>query len=126
MNSDLKLDLDRTSPNVNDLVLVNGDLALIGSKEGIRQNCLQRLRTYFGEWFLDVTIGVPYYQQILVKNPDQGKIDAVFVNTIINTPGITALTNYSFFFDPVARVLRVSFKALTTDGVVTYNGQIPT
>lgn len=126
MNSDLKLDLDLESSAFNDLAMVNGDLVLTGDKEGIKQNVLQRLRMFFSEWFMDLSLGIPYYQQILVKNPDQGGIDALFVNAIINTPGITALTNYSFALDRATRVLSISFKALTTDGPVSYNGSIPT
>lgn len=122
--TDLMLDLDPSSLNLNDLVLVNGDLVLVQDKEGILQNILQRLRTYFSEWFLDITIGVPYFQQILVKNPDQGNIDAIFINTILGTIGVDTLTDYSFNLNSAERVLNVTFQAQTTSGTVSYSGNI--
>lgn len=122
--SDIKLDLDPTSPNFNDLLLVNGDLVLVNGTEGILQNVLQRLRTYFGEWFLNNSIGVPYFQQILVKNPDQGKIDGIFINAILGTVGIDSLTDYSFELNTETRMLNITFKAIATTGPVTYAGQL--
>ena len=119
---DIALDLIHGSPTQNDLQVVNNDLVLITGKPEIAQHILQRLRFYLGEWFLDNTRGVPYYQQILVKNPDRGVIDAILQDTINQTPGVTTLTNFSSSFVAGTRQLSVNFRCQTTSGTVSYNG----
>ena len=65
--TDIALDLDQNSPTYRDVQIVNGDLQLVGAGPAILQHILQRLGIFLGEWFLDNTIGVPYFQQVLVK-----------------------------------------------------------
>src|SRR4051812_32765987 len=103
--SDISLDLNRTSLNYRDLLIVNNDLVLNDGQAAVTQNVLQRLQMFLGEWFLDNTIGLPYFQQILVKNPDQSKIDALFANQIMGTPGIIQLNTYSFKVNFTTRAL---------------------
>lgn len=120
--ADIELDLDPNSPHFHDVKIVNGDLVLNDGVEAIRQHILQRLRMFLGEWFLDNTIGLPYFQQILVKNPDQSKIDAIFINQILGTPGVVSLTKYSFVPNFINRSVSVTFECLTTQGTVDYAG----
>lgn len=122
--SDIKIENNIGSLNFGDVVIENGDLVLVEGLQEITQNVLQNLRTFFNEWFLDTTIGVPYFQQILVKNPDQGKVDALLIQAILSTPGIIQLLQYSSTIDTGARKLTVSFKALSTSGIVDYRGLV--
>jgi hypothetical protein len=134
---DLALDLnpgDVSLPTYKDLLVVNNDLLLTSdaypantqpkATNPVQQDILQRLRFFLGEWFLDNTQGVPWFQQILVKNPNQANIDAIFQNVILGTPGVIQLLSYSFTPNPEQRTLLVTFKAQTTSGVVVYSGNI--
>ncbi len=121
---DLKIQPNSKLSGFGDLVLEGGDLVLVDGKEAILQHVLQRLRIFLGEWFLDTSIGLPYFQQILVKNPDQGKIDALFMNQIQGTPGVTLLNSYSASVDTLKRVLTIKFSCETTSGTVNYSGAI--
>lgn len=121
---DIALDLTPGSPTFGDLLIVNGDLVLVDGAQAVLQDLLQRLSTYLGEWFLDNTLGIDYYGQILVKNPDQAKIDALIINTILATKGILQLNSYSFTPNFVTRVLNISFSAMSTSGPVDYTGTL--
>lgn len=122
--ADLSLDLNKASLTFGDLVLVNGDLVINTGVDAIRQNIIQRLRTYLGEWFLDNRVGVPFYQQILVKNPNKGVIDGIFQNTILGTAGMQSLNKYSSSINTVTRQFFVEFTGTTTQGQVDYSGLI--
>lgn len=122
--ADIALDLDPNSPTYRDVKMSGGDLQIVDGKEAILQNILQRLRIYLGEWFMDNTKGIDYFNQILVKNPQQSKIDAIIINQILSVPGVTLLTNYSFSTNFVTRVLLINFKCQTTSGIVQYSGQL--
>lgn len=133
--ADLSLDLNplhKNLPTYRDLLVTNNDLTLTAdanptnalATNPVLQNILQRMRFFLAEWFLDNTQGLPYFQQILIKNPDQSKIDAIFSNVILGTPGVTQLTAYSFTPSSAIRVLTVSFSVITTTGIVSYSGNI--
>ena len=86
------------------------DLRLVTDADAIRQHLMQRLKTFMGEWFLDLRIGVPYLQHVMVKNPSPVVLDSVFKAEIINTPGVTELLAFDLRIDAAARQLQVDFK----------------
>ena len=94
------------------------DLQLVDDTDAIRQHLAQRLKTFMGEWFLDLRIGVPYLQQVMVKNPDPIVLDSVFKAEIIATPGIVELTEFTLQMDARLRQLLLSFTAATDTGAV--------
>lgn len=122
--ADIALDTDPDSPTFNDVQVVNGDLLLVDGKEAIKQHVIQRLRIFLGEWFLDNTIGLPFFDQILVKNPDKSKIDALILNCILGTPGIQQVNTYEAISDFTVRSLQITFEAQTISGTVNYQGLI--
>lgn len=129
---DLSLDLNPLhvgNPTYRDLLVVNGDLALTSDANPlgtnpILQDILQRLKFFLGEWFLDTSQGIPYYQQILVKNPDQAKITAIFRNVILGTPGVLQLTAFTLGANFPSRLVTIQFTCLTTTGTVSYSGTL--
>lgn len=126
---DISLDLNPASPNYKDFLVVNNDLILtsdaqIGGNNPVLQDVIQRISMFLGEWYLDNTQGVPWFQQILVKNPNQSDIDAIFTNIILGTPGVQSLTNYSFSPNFAKRTLSIKFSLLTSSGTVNYNGTL--
>lgn len=84
--------------------------------EGVRQNLTIRLKFFKGEWFRNELEGIPYYQDVLVKNPSLPVITTVFRKAIISTPGVASLTVFLADFDPSLRKLSLSFDALLDDG----------
>jgi len=71
-----------------DIALVHGDIALVTGPDEIRQRVLLRLRRQLGEWAYDTTLGVPWIEQVFVRNPDLGVIRALLVREIANTSGV--------------------------------------
>lgn len=108
--------------NDGDLALVDGDLQLVSGVEAIRQDAQLRLRFIRGEWFLDPTVGVPYFQDVFVKNPDLARIRAVLIDELRRTPGIVEVPELTVTLDSATRRLTGTFRAVTSAGDVT--GQI--
>lgn len=126
---DISLDLSTASPTHRDLLLVDGDLCLTSDANPIGthpvlQTILQRLRMFRGEWFLNTTLGVPYYQQILVKNPNRSSIDLAVQSTILGTPGVARLVDYSAKYTTANRVISIAFRAATRTGIIYYEGPL--
>lgn len=102
----------------DDLDLTGEKLSIVDGDDAIIQHLLVRLRFFKGEWFLDERVGVPYYDTILVKNPDFIAIRSIFRNAILSTPGIANLDSLTTSFEASTRKLTVSFAAIKTDGGV--------
>ncbi len=126
---DLSLDLNPSSPTYGDLLMQNNDFVLTSDANPagtnpIQQDILTALRLGLGEWYLDITEGIDFFGQILVKNPDQSKIDAIIQNVIAGVPGVLSIMSYSFTPNLAARTFQISFSCMTTSGVVDYTGSI--
>lgn len=110
--ADLKLDAN------GDLDLTDGNVTLVTGDDAIAQQITIRLRLILGEWFLDTRVGIPYFGDIFVKNPDLTRVRSIFRQTILGTPGIAAFEEFSLSVDNPTRTLSVEFRAKKTDGEV--------
>lgn len=132
--ADLSLDLSAESKGTGaerDLVLINGDAVLTADVDAqgtnpILQDVSQRLRFFQGEWFLETSQGVPYFQEILIKDPELGQVDAILQNTVLATPGVLQLADYRSEFDRVRRRLSAFFVIVTQLGTVDYTLSLAT
>ncbi len=111
MSSDLAVD-----QITGDLVVEAFDLKIERSLEAIAQELRLRLRFFLGEWYLDRTFGVPYYQTVFQKPADAAILDSVFKDAILATPGVVRLETFSIDFDGPSRLLSVQFRAVTDTG----------
>lgn len=72
----------------DDRVIVNGDWAMASDGPAIKQGVKIRLRFFRGEWFLDEEIGIPYYERILVKNPNISEVREWYRRALQSAPGV--------------------------------------
>lgn len=118
--SDLAMDLV-----TNDLLIKDGDMSLVTGDAAIAQDLQQRLQIWLGEWFLDTTKGLPFKQQILVKNPNLDVVQADFVQAILDTPGVSQILDFNFDYTSQNRSLAIFVVAQTTNGqTITAQAQI--
>jgi len=108
---DLKLDVA-----TNDVEVLNGDLVLLADDGAVRQRLKQRLLLFLGEWFLDASKGVPYYQYILVKNPNMDLVNSSLKAVVLQTPGILELTSFDYDYDSGGRGLTVTCQCKGANG----------
>lgn len=114
MSYDIQLD-----PLTHDLVIVPpGDIQLVDGAARVAQQIKITLLMFLGEWFLDTDFGVPYLEQILVKNPKFAGINALLRARILNVPGVTRILSLTMDMDRARRELVVSFAAETPFGLV--------
>ncbi|WP_066733528.1 hypothetical protein [Cupriavidus sp. D384] len=96
----------------------NGDCWLVDGAGRIGQQIRVTLRALLGEWFLDTTFGVPYFEAVLVKNPNRAALEAIFRARIADVPGVRTVRRIDFRIDRERRSLEVDFAADTDHGLV--------
>lgn len=113
-----------------DVEVENGDTVLISGVDRIRQSWLIHIRTFLGEWFLNLDIGVPYIQTIFSKKVTKDEVGRVFATASLEVPGIERVNNVDVGdVDLVTRVIEVTVDAVCEgeEGSVTfkYKGELP-
>lgn len=84
----------------------------------ICQRVRHRLQTFQGECYLDRSVGVPYFAEVLKKNPDLRRVQALLVATIQGVEGVNKIIDFSVDFSASSREYRVIFKAEADDGTI--------
>jgi len=91
-------------------------LAMTGDLPGIKQQTTLRLGFFKGEWFLDEERGIPWYEEILVKNPNLIRIREIFREAILSVSGNKELTQMNLLLSSYIRRLDLDFRASTDLG----------
>lgn len=108
-----------------ELAIENNSFVMIEGPEEIEQLSEQRLNTFLGEWFLDKSIGIPYFQKILKKNPNPSDIEAIFIDKITKTTGIKELNSLSILMDPSTREMQIDYNAKIDGDPANHDFSIP-
>lgn len=102
---------DLTLAQDGDLLIEKLDLKLTTEQEIVSQRLKQALLIFKGEWFLNVEIGIPYYESILGEKNSLQTIKAIFIETIEKVKGVKELMKFEIK-QPVNRALGISFSVI--------------
>ena len=90
----------------------------IGGADRVAQQVKMTLLTFLSEWFLDINWGVPYLEEVLVKNPRLSSVEHILRAKIKNVPDVERITSFSMTYNRQARYLSVVFSADTLLGPI--------
>ena len=88
----------------------------IDGREYAAQKIKQVLSTFRGEWFLDTSVGIPWWEDILTKNPSFELIRGIIRQAILSVPGITDVPELVVNEPDADRVASIFFIARYQDG----------
>lgn len=91
-------------------------LARIAGRDQIAQGIGTRLKLLLGEWFLDVSQGVPWFDSILIKNPNRTVVQGIIRRAILQTEGVVELVKFDIGEISGERKIVINFTVLTSDG----------
>lgn len=103
----------------HDVIFVDGDILFIANAERVAQDVKIKLLTFYGEWFLNVEHGVPYFEYILDKDPNLLLIRQIFREKILEVDDVNGVDELDLDYDVRNRTLEVSFSVTTNFGLVT-------
>ncbi len=111
----------KSDPVTNDIMIVNGDLVLVSGIEELQQRLLTRLRWFYGEYPFNTSLGVRYFEDILVKNPNLPNVETLLKNVIAETEGVNKITSFQISYDPAKRTASINFAVDSVYGTITQN-----
>lgn len=103
-------------------ILLNGDWDIALTEEGDIslvtspvQEVLIKLKWFFEEWVFDPTKGIPWYEEVLVKNPDIGGIKKRLIREMLDVDDVLEVPRMDIAVDPKTRQALVKFTIRTSE-----------
>jgi hypothetical protein len=120
-------------PLTNDLAVQNYQLRLTTDMtEWLSQKIENRLKLVLGEWFVNQSLGLPYFDKILKKNADIVLVNSIFLKTIKDTKitfagqvyGVKRILDFTVDYDNSARKYTLDFRVLSTEEDIIEGGLV--
>jgi hypothetical protein len=104
--------------SVSTSVVQKYEIWLIDSADKVAQQIKINLLSLLGEWFLDSRYGVPYLEEILIKNPRMSSVETILRSHIASVPNVIRITSFGLGWNRQTRVLSVEFACDTDLGPI--------
>ena len=106
---DMDIALDRSGDMY---VSPKGDIVL---NDSVSQKIRIRLLWFLGEWRWDPEEGIPYFDDVFIKNPDTDRIETIIREKIFEVTEVTEVNDVTVELDSKARRVKVKFEAKTDE-----------
>ncbi len=116
---------DPDNLQAGDLHLLNGQLHFWDGGNARYQKTKELLQFFKGEWFLNTDEGVPYFQQVFVKNVDSRAVLSIFRKALMLVPGAASVPVLFLEHDKVSRVASITFRLEFEDGAFITSTDYP-
>ena len=103
---------DKALDGEGDLLQTDNDQAWLSGVDAIGPDIVARLQTFLGEWYANVLLGVPWWEEILGAKPRKARIAALIREQVLATPGVVDCVDLLVDFVGSTRQLTISFKAV--------------
>lgn len=113
------------APDGDILISPDGDIVLIEGADEVAQRVTITLRMSLGEWFRNPAFGIPYFEDILRKNPKSQTVDAIIRTAILLVEGVLELLEFNFDFNTQLRKLTVDTSIRSENGTSTISVTAP-
>lgn len=105
--------------NTKNLNIINHDLSFTNSNAVyVQQKLFIRLSIIKGEYYLNKELGIPYFEEVFIKNANRGYIADLFKLTILQTPGVEELLFFSIVYQGQERTMNLTFSVKITTGEI--------
>lgn len=101
-------------------ILLNRDGDLFVSPDGdiilsdsIAQKINIQMKWFEGEWRWDEEEGLPYFEELFIKNPDTDSFESMIREKIFEIDEITEVRSVSIIYDEKSREAYIKYTALT-------------
>lgn len=111
---DLKMDF---SNGKHDLLFVDGECPTTSDAiDRVIQRLYIRLRTFYGEWWLDTEYGVPWLERILGQKVRKEAVDIILQEQILQESEVAEVFDFSSTLDVPSRFYQCKFRVRATSG----------
>jgi hypothetical protein len=115
---------DFASNEDGEWIVFNGDFVKAAGANAVPQGIRIRVGMFLGECYLDEGVGVPYLEDILIKNPDPLVVRADIQEAIANTPDVTNVVGAQLVQEQGSRDARIDYVCDTVYSEQPFSGSV--
>lgn len=101
--------------DTGDIYFEDRNLVMVEDARAVQEHAVERVKTFEGEWFLDTTAGLPWWQRILGQKFDEELAEAIVKAEVYGTKGVTEITSFSVDFSRTARIINIHDITVSTE-----------
>jgi hypothetical protein len=105
--------MDLKQDSSGHLVIEGNTIPTVTGADEVAQRIRQRWKTVFGEWFLDRTIGVPWFTKVFEKSGESAR--AILIRETNETPGVKETLSFVLDINKQTRSASVSARVRVSD-----------
>lgn len=94
------------SPETGDIVIT----------DSVQQAAIIRLKWFKDEWRINPDYGLPYYDEILIKNPNESLIRSRISEELLSIDEVETVDDIEISIDSKTRRAKITFSVTLTDG----------
>ena len=114
----------KNDKGTNDLAIENNNFVLQSGLESLPQKIREKLLLFRGEWFLNETIGLPFFQQIAGQKQIPFPVRKFFIDIIKSIDGVIDISSFKMNVNRQKRTLEVSFIVKASEGVLNLEFEV--
>lgn len=107
---------------MNDILLKNGDLCFnnndIVLTTSLAQEIIIRLKWLFGEWIFNPDLGIPYLEELAVKNPNLDYIESILTDEIMGIDRVNDVDKLEIKIDKETRIATIYIEVRTENEII--------
>ena len=105
------------------LVTPEGNLSVASGSDAVRQIVAQHLQFFYGEWFLDRSAGVPYFDEVLGMFSGMDAFNQIIASEISRASDrVTSVSVTNARYSRARRTVSFTANVETIDGSFTMTG----
>ena len=110
------------------LLTSDGDLKIdergdISLTDNVQQAVKVRLQWFFNEWRFAPQFGVPYFEEILIKNPNSIRVRSIIRDEALTVDEVIDAQKITLSFDKLTRKGLITLSIVTTEE--TFRMEVP-
>lgn len=113
-----------TDLTTGDRLLVNGDWALVDGRAAVAQWIAASLRTWVGEWYLNIRYGTDYRGVFFVKPFSRQAVSNQIKRVVNRVEGVLSIEGLTLELNRATRHLRFSMTVRTIEGDIAFEAGI--
>lgn len=94
-------------------------LLVVENADALKEIIQQKYSMFLGEYFLDQRRGVPYYENILIKQFNAQNVETILKRVLYDIEDVYGINSFELDFSNSNRSLSVSFECSTKFGDIT-------
>lgn len=108
-----------------DIAVINGDFAVVADAPAVKQGIQVRTQMFTGDCYINLDVGVPWREDVLIKDPDPNLVREVIGARIASVPDVLNVAGAELSIDGATREGSIGYQVDSVYGPIAGAVDLP-